>query len=260
MTNDDSKFVGSIPKIYDTYLVPLIFQTYASDLAERIMANHPGKILETAAGSGVVSCALAPRLGPDTSYVVTDLNQAMIDHAEKQLPADALELPFEDNSFDVVACQFGVMFFPDKARGYSEARKVLKDGGKFVFNVWDSLKTNEFADEVTKAAGKIFPDDPPLFMARTPHGYHDEDIIRNELMQVGFSNVTFETIQETSTAPSSRDVAIAFCQGTPLRNEIETRDASLLPHVTDAAERAIANRFGSGAVLAKIQGIVVEAS
>ena len=269
MTQNDSGFAGSIPEIYDNYLVPLIFQPYADDLAERAVALSPKAVLETAAGTGVVTRALAARLAPDARYTVTDLNQAMLDHATKmQRPddritwrqADALELPFDDASFDVVLCQFAAMFFPDKVAGYAEARRVLKPGGSFIFNVWDRIENNEFADVVTEAASLVFPDDPPRFLARTPHGYYEFDQIRAELNQAGYTEIAINTLEETSTAPSPRDVAVAYCQGTPLRNEIESRDASRLDEVTDRAAEAIAARFGSGTVSGRICGHVVTAT
>ena len=149
MTESDSVFSGSIPELYDTYLVPLIFESFAEDLAERVAALSPKSVLETAAGSGVVTRALAPRIRSAERYVVTDLNPEMLNHAEDaQDPqhriawrqANALELPFDDDSFDAVCCQFGVMFFPDRVAGYAEARRVLKPGGRFVFNVWDRIE------------------------------------------------------------------------------------------------------------------------
>ena len=268
MTEIDKVFTGSIPELYDTYLVPLIFEAYAKDLADRIAALAPKTVLETAAGSGVVTRALAPRLAPDARYTVTDLNQPMLDHAAtKQGPesritwrqADALDLPFDDASFDAVLCQFGVMFFPDKVAGYAEARRVLKPGGCFIFNVWDRIAANEFADVVTEAAAEVFPDDPPRFLARTPHGYHDVDMIRDEVTKAGFSKVAIDTLEQTSGAPSPRHPAVAYCQGTPLRNEIEARDAKLLDLVTERATEAIAARFGKGPVAGKIRGHVVTA-
>ncbi len=269
MTESDKVFAGSIPEFYDTYLVPLIFEAYADDLAERTGALEPKTVLETAAGSGVVTRALADRLAADASYCVTDLNQPMLDHAASKQgsddrivwrQADALDLPFDDASFDAVICQFGVMFFPDRVAGYAEARRVLKPGGSFLFNVWDQIEANEFAHVVTEAAGSVFPDDPPRFLARTPHGYHDLDLIREELGKAGFSQVSIATLEETSSAPSARHPALAYCQGTPLRNEIETRDAGLLDHVTDRATQAIAARFGNGPVEAKIRGHIVAAA
>ena len=268
MVATDKKFTGSIPEFYDTYLVPFIFDGYAHDLAERVGLLAPGSVLETAAGSGVVPRALAGRLGADTRYVVTDLNQPMLDHAAslqgvddriEWQQADALDLRFESDTFDAVICQYGVMFFPDRVRGYAEARRVLRPGGHYIFSVWDHIEANEFADVVTQAAAGIFADDPPRFLARTPHGYHDHGVIRDDLKAAGFSDISIETIEMVSSAPSPRHPAIAYCHGTPLRNEIESRDAGLLDHVTDAAETAIAERYGNGAVAAKIQAHVITA-
>jgi ubiquinone/menaquinone biosynthesis C-methylase UbiE len=269
MSASDKHFAGSIPQIYDTYLVPLIFEGFADDLAQRVASFAPAAVLETAAGTGVVTRALAPKLAPQARFVVTDLNQPMLDHAASRQgvdariewrQADALRLPFEDATFDVVCCQFGVMFFPDRLAGYWEARLVLRAGGHFVFNVWDRIEDNVFAKDVTDALAAFFPDDPPRFLARTPHGCHDTALIRAELEQAGFSEIAIETRAEDSRAPLPRHPAIAYCQGTPLRNEIEARDATRLEAATDFAGRAIEARHGSGAVSARIQGHVIVAT
>src|SRR5207253_3134568 len=169
-------------------------------------------------------------------------------------------LPFADRSFDVVACQFGVMFFPDKVQGYREARRVLRPGGHFFFNVWDRISENEFADTVTEALATLFPQDPPRFMARTPHGYHDVDRIREELNAGGFANISVDAVDGRSKASSPRDPAIAYCQGTPLRNEIEARDISGLEDATKQAAEALAHRFGSGAIEGRIRAFVITAT
>ena len=268
MAESDKEFTGSIPELYDTFLVPLIFQSYAIDLAERVSGFAPKSVLEIAAGSGVVPRVLAPRLSDDVRYVVTDLNQPMLDHAAQRQPdpssiewrqADAQDLPFEDGTFDTVICQFGAMFFPDRIKAYREFRRVLKPAGTLIFNVWDHIDENEFADMATKAAGQIFPSDPPLFLVRTPHGYHDADAITDDLRQSGFKDIAFDIRAETSRAPSPRHPAIAYCQGTPLRNEIEARDAGKLEAVTDLAERLISQNFGSSEVKGKIQALIFTA-
>lgn len=268
MLETDKAFTGSIPENYDRYMVPLIFEPFAADLARRAAALSPGAVLEIAAGTGVVTRALAPKLPPDASYVVSDLNQPMLDYAaSRQAPdnritwrqADAMALPFEDAAFDVICCQFGAMFFPNRSAAYREARRVLKPGGHFLFNVWDRIEENVFADDVTNALARIFPDDPPRFLARTPHGYHDTALIRRDLEDAGFSHVVIETRAEQSRASSPRLPAVAYCQGTVLRSEIEARDPGKLEAATDQAAAAIAERHGSGEVAAKIQAHVIMA-
>jgi SAM-dependent methyltransferase len=262
----DKLFAGSIPKIYDTYLVPLIFQPYANDLARRMAAQPPRRVLEIAAGTGVVTRALDAALPEPVDIVATDLNQAMLDHAQAigtrrrvtWRQADAMQLPFAAGEFDAVVCQFGVMFFPDKPKAFAEARRVLAPDGVFIFNVWDRIEENEFAATVMDALAGVFPDDPPRFMARTPHGYHEQAAIAGDLAQGGFrAPADIVTVTARSRAESPRIPAVAYCQGTPWRNEIEARNASRLAEATDAAERALARRFGAGAVEGKIQAHVV---
>ena len=266
MTDLDKVFSGSIPKLYDTHLVPLIFEPYAADLAQRASSVPASRILEIAAGTGVVTRALASTLPASISIVATDLNQAMLDYAaavgisrpvEWRL-ADAMQLPFPAESFDAVVCQFGVMFFPDKAKAFAEMRRVLKPGGVYLFNVWDRITENEFPDIITTALKSVFPTDPPRFLARTPHGYHDRQVIEQDLAKGGFTlRPKIDTIAARSRASSPRIPAIAYCQGTPLLNEIEARDARRLGEATDVATTAIAARFGRGAVDGKIQAHVV---
>jgi ubiquinone/menaquinone biosynthesis C-methylase UbiE len=268
MAATDKLFAGSIPEIYDRLLVPLIFEPYARDLAERVARADPEAILEIAAGTGVVTRAMTARLPANARLTVTDLNQPMLDHAKARQPdgritwkqADALALPFADGSFDAVACQFGVMFFPDKVQGYREARRVLKPGGRYVFSVWDRISDNEFADVVTQALATMFPDDPPRFLARTPHGHHDAEQIRRELSAAGFTDVSVDAVDHRSKAASPRDPAIAYCQGTPLRNEIEARGAGRLEEATNRAAEAVAQRFGSAAVDGRIRALVITAT
>jgi ubiquinone/menaquinone biosynthesis C-methylase UbiE len=269
MAATDKLFAGSIPEIYDRFLVPLIFEPYARDLAERVAKVEPQQVLETAAGTGVLTRAMIARLTHQARIVATDLNQPMLDHAAARergegrvtwRQADALALPFEDQSFDAVACQFGVMFFPDKVRGFREARRVLKPGGHFIFNAWDQISENEFADVVTETLATVFPQDPPGFMPRTPHGYHDVAKIREELTMAGFASISIETRGDTSRAPSPRDPAVAYCQGTPLRNEIEARDPSGLEAATQACAEALARRFGNGPVQGRIRAHVITAT
>jgi len=265
-SNPDQVFSGSIPELYERYLVPLIFEPYATDLVRRVKSRPLSRVLEIAAGTGVVTRALASVLPESTGIVATDLNQAMLNRAAavgtkrpvEWRQADAMQLPFQDATFDAVACQFGAMFFPDKSKAFSEARRVLRPGGVFIFNVWDRIEENEFADTIMAALASVFPQDPPRFMARTPHGYCEPNEISRDLANGGFTiPPRIETVTARSRATSAREPAIAYCQGTPWRNEIEARDPARLGEATDLAADAIAKRFGPGAVDGKIQAFVV---
>jgi SAM-dependent methyltransferase len=267
MTAPDTRFEGSVPRLYESRLVPLLFEPYAADLAARVAARAPGSVLEIAAGTGAVTRELAARLPASASIVATDLNPPMLEQAAARgtprpvewRTADAMRLPFGDESFDAVVCQFGVMFFPDRGRAYAEARRVLRNRGAFVFSTWDRIADNELAACVQDALAELFPGDPPRFMERTPHGYYDTARIARDVSDGGFvAAPRIERLTLRSRGASARDVAEAFCQGTPLREEIAARDPAGLEGATAAAERAIAARFGRGPIDAKMQAFLVE--
>jgi ubiquinone/menaquinone biosynthesis C-methylase UbiE len=249
----DATFAGSIPSLYEQYLGPLLFEPYAEETASRLRGLTQGRILETAAGTGIVTRAMVEALPPDVEIVATDLNQAMLDLAATRLQApnvswqqaDAQALPFEDAAFDAVVCQFGVMFFPDKAAGYREALRVLKPGGRFLFVVWDRLDANPVSRIASDTVAQLFPDDPPRFIERVPFGYFDHDRIRGELQQAGFKDAAIETVEKVTRAPSPREPAMGLCQGTPLRGEIETRAPGRLDEITGKVADAVAAQFPS---------------
>ena len=246
MTATDTIFAGSIPAIYDRYMVPLIFAPYARVLAERAAQFRPHRILETAAGTGVVTQALHRAL-PGAEIVATDLNGPMLEQAARRLdasnvrflPADAQSLPFADNSFDQVVCQFGVMFFPDKVRANSEARRVLREGGRYMLVIWDRIEHNLATMAAGRAVGDLFPGDAARFYERIPFSYHDVGMIEQDLLAAGFTDVEFETVEQRSQADSARDAAIALVQGTPVRSDIEQIDPAMLGKATDVATEAL---------------------
>jgi SAM-dependent methyltransferase len=253
----DKLFSGPIAKLYDESLVPVFFDPYAADMTGRIQGRPHGDILELACGTGAVTRRMAAGLPDARAITATDLNQKMLDQAAVRgadsrvewRQADAQELPFADGSFDVVVCAFGAMFFPDKAKAYSEARRVLKPGGRLLFNVWGPLAENEFFQSVHTAMTALFPEDPPGFLQRTPYGYHDAARIRADLAKGGFSlPAQIETVPARSRAATASIPAVAICQGTPLRNEIEAGHPGRLADATEAAIRALTDRFGSGSV------------
>ena len=262
----DAAFDGAVAKAYDAHLVPLLFEPYAGDLAERLGRMNPSRVLEVAAGTGVLTRAMASRLPPSVAIVATDLNAPMLDHAAaigtarpvEWQPADAQRLPFGDGGFDAVVCQFGVMFFPDRTRAFAEARRVLRPGGAFLFSTWTALPDNELAEAVQEALASVFPDEPPRFMERTPHGYGDAARIVADLAAAGFpARPRIDGLALRSRAPSALEAAVAFCHGTPLRGEIEARGQTRLAEATEAARREIERRFGPGPIDAKMEALVV---
>ena len=246
MTATDTVFAGSIPAMYDRYMVPLIFQPYAELVAAKAQEFGSARILETAAGTGVVTEALHRSL-PDAQIVATDLNLPMLEEAERRVhapniryqQADALGLPFEDGSFDLVVCQFGVMFFPDKVAGNREARRVLREGGRYMLVIWDSVDRNLATKVAGAAVAELFPSDAAAFYERIPFRYHDKSVIERDLRAAGFTKIDIETVELRSRAASARDAAIGLTQGTPMRSEIEQRGSAKLERATDAATQAL---------------------
>lgn len=267
MAQNDAGFVGSMPEFYDHYLRLLQFQPYAEDLAERLRDVTSGTVLETAAGTGIVTETLAARLPAAVAIIATDLNQPMLDFAASKpgmgrvhfRQADAQQLAFADACCDVVVCQFGAMFFPDRVRAFQEARRVLRAGGRFLFNVWDRRTENPVKDATMAGLERRYPAHPSWFLERTPCGYHDPDMIRSDLGAAGFADCAIDVVTSTGHASDARAVAIGFCQGTPMRAEIEALDPGGLEAATDAATAAVAERFGQGAIAAKLQALVIEA-
>ncbi|MEP5763284.1 MAG: methyltransferase domain-containing protein [Halieaceae bacterium] len=234
MTDDAAKFVGSIPEHYDRYLGPRIFADFAQDLAARLSQQDPKSVLELAAGTGIVSRAIRDALPGNCELVATDLNEPMLEAAREKFQdaepiqfrqADAMALPFSDESFDALACQFGVMFFPDKLESYVEAHRVLKPGGRYIFSVWDSWTYNPFAQLAHEAVADFFPANPPGFY-KVPFGYRDTDTISASLLEAGFAKASHDVVSIDSAIPSSSDFATGLVFGNPLFDEIIARNGN----------------------------------
>ena len=267
MVTPDSLFVGSIPELYDRLMVPMLFSPYAVDLANRLAVLHPEVVLETAAGTGAVTREVLARLTATAHIVASDVNPDMLTRAQSNVSdpkitwahADAMALPFDAASFDAVLCQFGVMFFPDRVQAYREALRVLKPGGTFLFNVWDSVAHNDFVRVASAELARIFPTDPPVFMERTPHGYFDLARIDADLRLAKFAEITIDPVTMISRAGSAIDAAMAYCQGTPLRGEILARGPDRLAEVTQKIAQALSREFGTGAIAGNVQAYVITA-
>ena len=266
MPNDTPAFDRSIADAYHRRLVPLIFDDYARDLARRIDVPEGGRVLEIACGTGALTRHLRTCLPAGTSLVSTDLNPGMLEAARANLgdpddiefrAVDGTALPFESGSFDAVVCQFGVMFYPDKGAGYREAVRVLKPGGTFLFNVWDSHETNRFAGRVHETVVAMFPENPPAFL-HAPFSYHDIGEISDTLREAGFSEVRATVLPGESRADSARDVAIALVEGSPLASQFE--DATARKEALETVHAALRETFGSGPVSAPMQSIAFAAA
>ena len=267
MKEQHAQFAGSIPAAYDRYLGPVLFQPYAEDLADRLQVPPNGSVLELACGTGIVTRELRNRLPASVKLVATDLNEPMFQHASAKFSrgeavewrqADACSLPFSDGSFDAVVCQFGIMFVPDKALAAREARRVLKPGGQFLFNVWDAIEHNELCQIAHETIAGYFEKDPPTFY-QVPFGYHDHAEIRRVLEEAGFRDVGLEVINKSSGASRAEDLATGLVHGNPVSAAIAERDPSLLPVITTAVAGALKSRFGDADLRAPLRAIVVQA-
>ncbi|MFJ6133016.1 class I SAM-dependent methyltransferase [Janibacter terrae] len=262
----DLGFAGSVPYVYDTLLVPLMFLDYAEDVALAVAATAPDEVLETAAGTGVVTRALHRAL-PSARITATDLSPAMLDRAAHHLPAsesvtwapaDAHDLPFDDDSFDALVCQFGVMFL-DRPRAHAEARRVLRPGGRLVLAAWGRLEDNEAALGVQEALEALLPDDPPLFLRRVPFGYTDVGVIRAELEDAGLTDVDVRVVAHRNRPVSAHDIALAHCQGTPVANILAERQLDA-EQVTEDMARLLRERWGDEPVSGPITAHLVTAT
>jgi SAM-dependent methyltransferase len=263
MTAADRLWEGSMPEAYERCLGPTVFQPFAADLAGRVAARRPRRVLELAAGTGILTRELLAALG-DAEVTATDLNEAMVDYGRGRAPgatwrqADALALPFDDGEFDAVACQFGVMFFPDKAAGYGEARRVLAQDGSLFFNTWDAVDTHDFAVALMAGLERAFPDDPPTFISAIPHGYADVDAVVADLRDGGLEVRSLETLTLEGRAASAADIATGFCTGTPLRPAIEAR--ADLTTTVEIVTREMESRLGPGEVTGRMTAHVIQAT
>lgn len=244
--NDGEAFRHSTPELYDRYMSPLFFEPCAKIVADFAASFQAERILETAAGTGIATRTIHRAL-PDASIVATDLNEEMLAVAAKRLHSDQVSfqtanaqgLPFDDESFDLVVCQFGIMFFPDRPKANGEARRVLCSGGHYIVVTFDALDRNPVAKVVGDAVAALFPDDPPTYMEKGPFCYTAPAEIQADLLAGGFSKIELQTLPALSRAADAYEAALGICQGGPFRAEIEKRDPKALDRATDAAAEAL---------------------
>lgn len=264
MQPSDVAFRGSIPEYYDRHLGPAFFEPYANDLVSRLPPGECRAVLEVACGTGIVTRRLRDRLPTETQIVATDLNRAMFEYAAGKFKtgenvewkeADATALPFADHEFDAVICQFGLMFVPDKDAAIHESHRVLRSGGVFLFNAWDSLERNDVARLTHQTIASFFEQNPPRFY-QVPFGYHDANVTRQSLQNAGFAEVDSFVIKLPCRSPSAHDFATGLVRGNPVVLEIEERGGIDVDTIVKAVANAIAERFGEGPVEATMQALV----
>jgi SAM-dependent methyltransferase len=251
-----------MPEIYDRYLGPTVFRPFAVDLARRAARLASRDVLELAAGTGIVTRELVAAL-PHATLTATDLNRAMVTRGARSVPqahwavADAQRPPFGNGRFDLVACQYGVMFLPDRPAAFAQALRVLAPGGRLLFSTWDTLDTHGFERVLMVGVRQAFPDDPPLFLEHVPHGYHDLDQVVADVRAGGFTTVEIDTVTLTGHARSAADLAVGYCTGSPLRAGIESRGD--LQATTALVAEVMEERLGTGSIAAEMTAHVVTA-
>lgn len=264
MTDHNAQFTGSIPVAYDRYLGPLLFEPYADDLVARLGSLPAAAVLELAAGTGILTARLRHAMPATAALTATDLNEPMLSYARARLPdlgitwqlADAQDLPFPDASFDVVACQFGIMFVPDKARALREARRVLRPHGRLAFNVWLSLADNPLGRIAHDTIGRFFSSDPPSFY-EVPFGFGDESLIRDLLHAARFEVARCERVALEARSPSALDAARGLVTGNPILLAVTERATAPADEIIRAVAAALAAEGGAAPLRLPMRALVV---
>jgi ubiquinone/menaquinone biosynthesis C-methylase UbiE len=268
MSSDAASFIGSIPEHYDSDLGPMIFVDYAADIARRAAACSPTRVLETAAGTGIVTRQLRDFLPPGVRVTATDLNAPMLEVARTKFrsseevafrPADAAALPFSDGAFDTVVCQFGVMFFPQKDTSYREVHRVLAPGGHYLFSVWDSHRHNPLGRIAHETAARFFPADPPQFYT-VPFSYYQIDPINESLIDAGFADINIVVVRLEKEIPDAARLARGLVHGNPLIDQIRARGGVDPDRIVDALAQALRQEFGGDPGRMPLQAIVFSTS
>lgn len=266
MKKEVATFSGMVPALYDQYLGPLLFEPYAADIAMRLKENNIQRVLEIACGTGRVTNHLRKGIPASAELIATDLNPGMLEVAKEALKetnvefriADAQALPFDDESFDLIVCQFGFMFVPDKATAFKEVFRVLKKGGRLLFNTWDSIENNPLSNTVKNIIASFFaPRDSPDFY-KVPFSMFKKQELKRLMEDAGLNNVTIELVTKEGITPTAADGAKGLVLGTPAFMEISAMDTSAPEKIVALAEKEIARLYGDNPCKSELNAWICE--
>jgi ubiquinone/menaquinone biosynthesis C-methylase UbiE len=259
-------FSGSIPAHYDEFLGPMFFEPYAIEVSGRIDPSSVHVALELASGTGRVTHHLQKVLSPAAKLIASDISEDMLSVAKEKLNTkaiewreiDAQELPFEDNSLDLVVCCFGYMFVPDKLKAFAEAYRVLRPGGMLLFTSWDKLEENYASNAYRTIVKKYLPAPLPASYS-LPFSMSDEQEIRQLLQQAGFSKITVEKVSKTAVSPTAREAAEGLTQGGAIYNELMSRNPAWVEEIKESLEINLKENFGEAPMEAPMRALISRA-
>ena len=259
-------FSGSIPHHYEQYLGPMFFEPYAIEVSKRIDPSSVHIVLEIASGTGRVTRHLRERIPGTSKLIASDISQDMLSVAKEKLRnldidwqiIDAQQLPFNDNSIDLVVCCFGYMFVPDKPKAFAEAYRVLKPGGMLLFTTWNKLELNA-ASYTYRTAAKKYLQDPLSESYNLPFSMNDERAISSILQNAGFSKITIESVNKVSISQTAKEAANGLAQGGSIYNEIMKRNPAWIEEIKSIVEKKLAENFGAAPMIAPMSAVISQA-
>jgi len=271
--NDNSNAVPSVDisegtaAHYDQFFGPLFFEPYAIEVVKRIVPTSISLVLEIAAGTGRVTRHIREHISVSAKLIASDISEEMLGEAKKKLShldiewqnIDAQQLPFSDNSIDLIVCCFGYMFVPDKPKAFAEAYRVLKQGGMFLFTTWDKLEQNA-ASYTARTIAKEYLEEPLPESYNIATSMNDETVIGQLLQDAGFSKITIEKVKQFSVSPSAKEAAYGLVEGGGLiYTEIKKRNPAWIAEIKIKVEKELAEKFGVAPMIAPISAVICQA-
>jgi SAM-dependent methyltransferase len=262
-TDDDS---GNSAAHYDRFFGPLYFEPFAVEVAKRIDPTSIGIALEIGAGTGRVTRHIRERIPASAKLIASDINQDMMEEAKKNLShldiewrtIDAQELPFNDNSIDLIVCCFAYMFVPDKAKGLSEAYRVLKPGGVLLFTTWDRLEKN-VPSYIARMIAEEYLKEPLPESNNLATSMSEESAISPLLQNARFTNISIEKVELLSASPTARDAAYGLVKGGSFYNVIKNRNSAWIDEMINKVEKELAEKYGAAPMKAPISALICQA-